>query len=173
MNRYTAQKLTLAAAVASLLTGCLWSGNRYLPICVVNDRTRPSRDDVTDVYAVSGENELRRHTITPVEEYFVTLGRPSRPDNVWRCYPGEGAQHILWEDSAISRAWQRGGATHGVAITPYPPRRTTNTADARKVSFPLQKKNNPPGTNTLIIRMTDFGLQSEPSRVKLKKPKKK
>ena len=159
MNEYTAQRLVMAASAVSLLAGCARTGSKSLPICVVDERTQGNR------------GELRRHTITPVEEYFDTLGRPSRPVLVWRCYLDAGMRQVLWEDSAISRTWKSSGATNGVAVTLHPPRVTTNAADPRLLSFPLCKEDNPAGTETLIVRVEDTGLQLEPSPIKLKKTK--
>ncbi len=166
-------RLSLFVPAVSLLAGCSWFVSKPLPICVTDERNKPVRGDTVDIYAVRGENELRRQTVTPVDEYFSTLGRASRPSVIWRCYLDDGPRQILWDDSWEMRAWHRYGADRALAVTMRPPRTTTDSADSRRTTFSLAKKDYPRGTKSLILHVTDAGPVVEASRTQLIKPKEK
>ncbi len=171
--RTIVHRLSLLAPAVFLLAGCSWFVSKPLPICVTDERSKPVRGDVVDVFAVRSENELLRQTVTPVDEYFSTLGRASRPSVVWRCYLDDGSRQILWDDSWEMRTWRRSEADRAIAVTMRPPRTTTDSADSRRTTFPLAKKDYPRGTQSLILHVTDAGPAVEASRTKLIKPKKK
>ena len=63
------------------LAGC----RSHLPVYVEDLRVQKNNVTVVDVYGICGERERQRTEVTPVDEYFATLGRPSRPQHVWRC----------------------------------------------------------------------------------------
>ncbi len=169
----SSHRLSLLIPAVYLLTGCSWLVSKPLSICVTDERSKPVRGDTVDIYAVRGQNELLRQTVTPVDEYFSTLGRASRPSVVWRCYMDDGSRQILWNDAWEMQQWQKEGVDRAIAVTKRPQRVTTDAADSRRTTFSLVKKDYPRGTQSLILHVTDAGPVVEASRNKLIKPKKK
>lgn len=163
----------LLSTLALLLLPACTATHRMLPICVQDERTRTTTPAIVDLYAVEGSMELRRQTITPVDEYFSTLGCPSRPSDIWRCILSASSRTatLLPERNSICRAWQGRQADTLIAITPQPKRRISSTADPRRITFPLDSSRYPSGTHSLIITLSDAGLTLHPSRERLVHPK--
>lgn len=153
----------LAAAMA--LTAC--SGE--LPLLVKDARTRGAEPARVDVYAMPQEwRELRRQTITPVDEYFETQGRPTRPENVWVSRPTRETPATLTPQEAAYRKWDSPRALVAVAETPA--RTNTNAPDPRRRIFPCRKGAYPSGTKSLLLSVTDEGLKIEPTARRIDPP---
>lgn len=160
----------LAWLLAALLLPACSDGGRMLPLLVRDCRGASAAEaSPVDIYAVRGEAELLRQTITPVDEYFASSGLPSRPVNVIRCYPDRNTptMTILPQQNATCRAWLADKADTLIAVTPKPARRNTTQADPRRVTFPLSPDAYPPGTQSLVLSLTDVGLTLTPSSTRL------
>ena len=161
------------STLALLLLPACAAQHRMLPICVQDARSRAATPAVVDLYAVSGDMELRRQTITPVDEYFATLGRPSRPENIRRVILDPRVPSVTLDPASdsICRQWQEGSADTLIAVTPKPERRSTSAADPRRITFPLDRSGYPAGTRSLQLTLTDGGLFLQPSQNPLPSPK--
>lgn len=162
----------LLSILALLLLPACTAPQRMLPIRVQDERTRATTPAIVDLYAVSGDMALRRQTITPVDEYFATLGRPSRPDNIRRIILDSHTRSVTLEPASDTtcRHWQEEGADTLIAVTPQPERRNTTTADPRRITFPLDRSGYPAGTRSLRLILTDGGLFLRTSREKPQPP---
>lgn len=159
-------KLRTWMAVGALLltlSSCSWFGCRCLPLCVEDARTQTQQPAVVDVYAVSSEQDRNRAAVTPVEEYFRTVGLPSRPGDVRRCTPAPGKDALLLLQDPHYRHWRDGELLALVSVTPLPKRREASCADPRRLIFSPCRSSYPSGTQSLLIRLTDGGLELLPS----------
>lgn len=163
-------KLRTGAMVGALLlnlSSCSWFGCRCLPLCVEDARTQTTQPAAVDVYAVSSEQDRNRAAVTPVEEYFRTVGLPSRPGDVWHCTAEAGKPSPLLLQHPQYRRWRDGEPVALVAVTPFPKRREATCADPRRLIFSPSRSSYPSGTRSLHIRLTDGGLELLPSPRKL------
>lgn len=150
------------------MTSCTWFGGGYLPLQVTDARTDGAKPTVVDVYAVPTELERERAEATPVDEYFRTLGLPSRPQHVWRAaLPSEEAPR-LFKAAVPYRTWREDGSAALVALTPAPTRAVENGPEPRRLIFSPRRADYPAGTRSLHLYLTEQGLQLVPSRTKLK-----
>lgn len=170
MTAFPAQ-LSLGILALLLLPACA-ARPAMLPIRVQDHRTATGTPAVVDLYAVQGSMELRRQTITPVDEYFSTQGRPSRPSAIHRFLLDASTPTaiLLPERDAICRTWQHQQADTLIAITPKPQRRSTSAADPRRITFPLHRSGYPAGTHSLQLILTDGGLFLQPSPERIQPP---
>lgn len=159
----------LGVPAAVLLCGsCSWLGSSSpLPVRVEDRRSVPTPAGAVacvDVFAVRGENAVRRALATPADEYFGTLGLPSRPAAVWRCRldkaPGD---RVLGPDDALFRVWRREGADMLVAVSSLPRLRHPEGRERRMAAFPLRGSAYSSGTKSLLLMQTDAGLFFTPS----------
>lgn len=160
----------LALAPLLALSACSGSGH-MLPLSVQDCRAAASSEAaLVDIYAVRGEAERLRQTVTPVDEYFATSGLPSRPGNVYRCYLDAATPVVTLQPKreVVCKAWLADGADTLIAVTPKPARRSTTQSDPRRVVFPLSPEAYPSGTHSLVLRLTDGGLTVAPSTERLR-----
>ena len=163
-------RVAAAAAALALVGGC--AGGQPLPLCVQDTRADGAAETPVDVYAVENERELRRATVTPVDEYFSTLGRPTRPVAVWRSAVAPAAEPAeLRPGEYPYTRWLQSGAVRLIAQTPQPPRVSTEMADPRRVVFSLWRGDYPRGTRSLLLSVTEGGLTVMPSAQEIKEPK--
>ena len=150
------------------MASCSWFGCSYLPIQVVDDRPAGAKPAAVDVLAAPTELEKERLEVTPVDEYFRTLGMPSRPQNVWRAaLPAEGGCLLMPKDPAY-RLWKDPEPAALLALTPEPYRRVENGPEPRRLVFSPCRGAYPRGTRSLRLHLTPQGLWLEPSPQKLK-----
>lgn len=171
ITRFASQLLPHALALLLLLPACSWR-DPMLPVSIRDQRSRTTTAAFVDLYAVRGEMEQRRQTITPVDEYFATLGRSSRPQDIRRIILDAATRGatIFPDQDATGRLWQEKGADILIAVTPKPERRSTSAADPRRVTCPLHRSAYPAGTQSLLIMLTDGGLVVRPSAERLRPP---
>lgn len=141
------------------LAGC----RSHLPVYVEDLRVQKNNLTVVDVYGICGERERQRTEVTPVDEYFATLGRPSRPQHVWRCSVDALPPAALTTADANYRAWRQAGADTLVAVTPRPKRPFTTGPDERRVFFSPSAADYPTGTRSIALKLNEHGLRAEPS----------
>lgn len=169
ITRSASQLLTHALALLLLLPACTWR-DPMLPVSILDQRSSTTAAAIVDLYAVRGELEQRRQTITPVDEYFATLGHNSRPQDIRRIIldaATPGATFFPDQDST-GRLWQEKGADILIAVTTKPERHSTTAADPRRVTCPLHRSAYPAGTQSLLITLTDGGLIVRPSAERLR-----
>lgn len=162
--------LTVFSAVLLPLTmaSCSWFGCSYLPLQVVDDRPAGAKPSIVDVYAVPTELERERAEVTPVNEYFRTVGLPSRPQYVWRAELPSGEAPALLKHDALYRLWAKDEPAALLALTPEPYRSVENGPEPRRLIFSPCRGAYPRGTRTLRLHLTPQGLWLEPSPQKIK-----
>ncbi len=159
----------LCLPAAGLLCGSCawWGGSSPLPVRVEDRRSAPTPAGATacvDVFAVKGENAVRRALATPADEYFATLGLPSRPVAVWRCRLDDDASaRVLEPGDPLFRVWRGEGADMLVAVSSLPRLRHPEGRERRMAAFPLRGCAYPSGTRSLLLMQTDAGLFFAPS----------
>lgn len=157
-------KLALCVPAAWLLcVSCSWFGEASpLPVRVEDRRTFPAAagtEACVDVFAVAGGNALNRALATPADEYFRTLGLPSRPRAVWRCRLDDASSpRVLEPGNPLYRVWCGHGADTLVAVCSVPRFRHPVDRDRRMVAFPLRGDTHASGTKSLVLTLTDAGL---------------
>ena len=162
------QTVLFTGLLMPTMTACSWFGG-YLPIQVTDDRPAGAKPAVVDVFAVPTALERERAAATPVDEYFSTVGLPSRPQQVWRAALPASEDCLLLKGDPDYKLWRQGDIEVLTAVTPEPRRTVENGPETRRVFFSPRRADYPAGTRSLHLRLTAEGLQLEPSPRKLKR----
>ncbi len=156
-----------AGLSAMLLSAC----TSRLPLLMEDARgaTSPkSRVACVDVFAVKQGNELERIKATPPDEYFSTIGLPSRPQRVWRYFPDDTASPTaLLPEHPLFAYWDKLGADVMVAVCTAPSGTHQTTMQQRMLIFPLDKNAYPSSTRSVILTLSDHGMTLSPSQQKV------
>ncbi len=149
---------------ALLLASC---GSPRLPLVLQDTRTQPTpRGELAcvDVFAVTPGSEAERIKATPADEYFATIGRPARPQAVWRFFPDDAAApRVLRPGHPLFGRWDEAGADTMVAVCTVPRPRLQKRMEQRMILFSLDPGEYPRGTRSLDLTLSDAGLALSPS----------